>query len=280
MGEKAYKWLMLFVALVLLAQPCAVHAASVSELYTLYGKTFEVDIPEDILHTISTYNNAKRYVSMFNYVVNSEYDTESIRNEIAALDAELATLESKLMSGINSNIVDLQLLEDTYVSMLKRRTNLEQSLISYTVDDSEFDPGSVPTYSEYSEAMRTKNAVMADLEIGNIDDLMVPAQSQAKLMEVRDTECVYKVIEGTGVLSLFNGTVEDVIVDDEYGLSVIVDNKNGVKTYFCNLEIADVTPGETVYQNQRLGYVYGSKLILRLELDEDFVDISKLLVEE
>ncbi|MCM1234399.1 MAG: M23 family metallopeptidase [Ruminococcus flavefaciens] len=279
MGTKTRFTLVFLVALCLLVPPLRCNAASVSELYQLYGKEFEVDVPDDVVHTISAYNGAKKYVSMYNYVVNSEFDDKALQDELKQLHARLDDLSYQLRNSYAASISHILDLEEEYSTCIKRIQDIESSYVSYDLNDSDSAPVNVPSYSEYSEAMRTKNNILALTEIGEIGNLKVPAQSSARLIDDSDDMCNYKVIDGTGVLSLFNGVVKDVVVDDDFGLTVIVDNNNGVLTYFCNLEIVDVQPGETVYQNQRLGYVYGTRLILRLQLGDDFVNISKLLEE-
>ena len=279
-GSKAGKGLIVLVALALLVQPIQCRAASALELYQLYGKDYVVEIPEDITRTISTYNGAKRYVSMYSCVVASEYDTQELTAELNQCRNRIQDISSYLIDGYSRSQSELAMLESEYAELYNRIEAIESTLISYDVEVTSISSGDVPTYSEYSEAMRKKNDLQASLQIGNIQELEVPAQSSARLLSNSDDMCSYRVVDGTGVLSVFNGVVEDVIVSDDYGLTVIVDNNNGIHTYFCNLEYADVVPGETVYQNQRVGYVYGTKLILRMQLGDEFVDISKLFKEE
>lgn len=279
-GKKAGKWLSLLAALAVLLFPINSKAADVSELYHTYGKDYEVEIPEDTLNTITAYDSAKKYVSMYNAVVSSEYDTTMLSSELEQLEEERARIADKLLAGYTMDMSALLELEDRYVYVINRIDDIESSLVSYNVEVSSIDAGAVPSYSEYSDAMREKNDILAKQEIGNIENLQVPVQSSARLLEHSDDMSTYKVIDGTGVLSLFNGVVDDVFISDEYGLTVVVNNQNGVKTHFCNMEFADVVIGETVYQNQRLGYVYGTKLLLRMQLGDDFVDVSKLLHTE
>lgn len=279
MGKKTRNNISLLAALAVLWTPLVCRAADVSELYQLYDEEYKVDIPEEILTTINTYDYAKKYVSMYNSVVSSEYDTSILEQELSNLLEEKDELTNALRSGYTRDLQESLALEDRYAEVLARIDNVQAAMQSFAVDVTTIDAGSVPSYSEYTTAMREKNAIMAEQEIGQLSDIEVPAQSGAKLLSHNSEFSSYRVVDGTGVLSVFNGVVDDVYISDDYGLVVVVDNKNGVKTHFCNLELADVVIGETVYQNQRLGYVYGTKLLLRMQLGDTFVDISKLFTE-
>ena len=280
MGTKTRSKVSLFVALLVALSPMRCEAASVSELYQFYGKDFVIDVPEEITSTISAYDGAKKYVSMYNYVVNSEYDQKELDAEYESLLAEKDSLENTLLSGLRLKQTVLYELEDRYAYVIQRISDIEQSKVTFETDDVGGLPVNVPTYSEYTAAKRERDAIHSTLEIGSMEDLMVPAQSSAKLLKHDESSAEYRVVDGTGVLSTFNGVVEDILVDKDYGLTIVVNNGNGAYTYFCNLEIVDVQIGDTVYQNQRLGYVYGSKLILRLQLDDEFMDVSELFGEE
>lgn len=281
MGKQAAKEVMFsfLAACALLLIPIRAEAADVADLYAVYDMEYEVSIPEEIVTTISNYNNAKKYVYMYNYVANSEYDTKVLEQQIAIVDEELREIEQQLLNGYSLSQSTLFDLEDTYVALTERKYRLESSLISYDVSDASVSVDSVPTYSEYMDALRTKNDLLAMNDIGNITDLVVPVQSKARLLEHTNDSSEYRVIDNTGILSPFNGVVEDTIVDDEWGLTLIINNYNGVKTYLCNLESIEVMPGSTVYQNQRVGFVLGTRAVFRMSLDDEFVDISKIFVE-
>lgn len=257
-----------------------VQASDVSELYSLYNEECTSTLPEEITSTVTSYNNAKKYVSMYTYVINSEYDTSTLVNELTSINEELVDIEYKLIGGYSVCEADMLVLESRYSDLLERKDDIEKSLKSYSVDITSLDVNTVPTYSEYKDAVKKKNDYVSKREIGDLENLKIPVQSEALLVYNSDDYTTYRVIDNTGVLSMFNGVVEKVYVDDFYGLTVIVDNYNGVKSYFCNLEYTDVAAGDTVYQNQRIGYVLGSKAVFRLSLAETFVDCSILFEEE
>lgn len=257
-----------------------VKAASAEEVYEVYDMEYSVDIPKEVTETIRAYDNAKKYVSMYTYVVNSEYDIESLTLKQTQIETELRIIESKLLSGYDTPQVELYSLEDEYHSLKTQLENIRSSLHTYSIEMESVTANSVPTYTEYKEAVQTKNDIVARMQIGEVEQLKVPVQSVAKLIKHDTKSTIYKVIEGTGVLSPFNGVVDKVYVDKDYGLCVVFDNYNGIKTYVCNLETVDITEGDTVYQNQRIGYALGSTVLFKMSLSDTFVDISKIFVEE
>lgn len=279
MGKKAAKAIV--IALLCAASiQLPVHAATASDLYEVYGKEFTVDLPEDVVAKIRAYESAKKYVSMYNYVANSEFDVKAIEDEIRVTTRERDSVSNELLAGYDKSTAELFELESRYTELSNKLDRLQKSLESFDVDVTPVNIGDVPTYSEYVEALRERNDILGSTEIGDLEELQVPVQSLATCKSLDDTSATYRCVEGTGVVSLFNGTVEKVYVDDTYGLCVCIDNHNGIKTYFCNLELVDVMEGETVYQYQRIGYVYGSTITLQLQLDEEYVDITKILAEE
>lgn len=278
MGAKARAKVIVFAALLFLV-PMHVKAESVSELYDLYGIEYEVDIPTETLETIRAYNYAKRYVSMYNYVTGSEFDKTAIEAEIADLQETVTRLHNTLLSGYNMSDGLLAAYEDEYSQCVKRMEDLQSSMVSYQLEDSPLDINNVPTYSEYVSAVREKNDILADADIGTLQNLRVPVQSSARLVSSDENVFTYRVVDDTGVLSLFSGEVTDVVVEDS-SINITVDSGNGVIITYGNLAIAEVVPGDRVLQNQRLGYVHGNRFVMSLNLGETRVDLNTLFAEE
>ena len=267
------------LVLCVLLTPLNVSASTASELYETYNMECDTTLPVEITDTIKSYNSAKKYATQYTYVVKSEFDTSALQLEHSQIENLLKELENELLSGYSKDIADIYAIEDEYLYLQQRLLDIESTLQSYTVEAAELNVGDVPSYSEYKEALQNKNEIIAKREIGNLN-IKVPVQSLAKCITHSDEASSYKVIDSTGVLSTFNGEVKDVILEEDNSYTVTIDNFNGIETTVANLESVDVIPGDTVYQNQRIGYVLGSKVVFKLCLNGVFVDISQIFVEE
>ena len=275
MGKRAVA-----VVLLCLVFSTRAYAADVTELYEKYDIEYTAEVPEEVLETIQKYDNAKRYVSMYSYVINSEYDIESLVNKQLELEKYLLQLESELKAGYNKPLSAIYELEDEYYTAKQQLDNISKSLQTYVIETEYIETKDVPSYSKYKEALQSKNDIVSKRNIGSLDDLKVPVQSESILVDSSNDCSVYKVINNTGALSPFNGVVESIVVDKEYGLCCILNHHNGVQSFLCHLESVDVEEGDTVYQNQRIGYVQGNQFIFRLKLKDVFVDASKIFTEE
>ena len=267
------------LVLCVLLTPLNVSASTASELYETYNMECNTTLPVEITDTIKSYNSAKKYATQYTYVVKSEFDTSALQLEHSQIENLLKELENELLSGYSKDIADIYDIEDEYLYLQQRLLDIESTLQSYTVEAAELNVGDVPSYSEYKEALQNKNEIIAKREIGNLN-IKVPVQSLAKCINHSDEESSYRVVDSTGVLSTFNGEVKDVILEEDNSYTVTIDNFNGIETTVANLESVDVIPGDTVYQNQRIGYVLGSKVVFKLCLNGVFVDISQIFVEE
>ena len=276
MGKRKYE----FIALLLCMLPVSVQASTADDLYKVYNKGYVTEVPETVVQTISKYDSAKRYASMYTYVINSEYDDTELLSKEAAMEEELKQLEIELLDGYSKPLAELYELEDRYYSIKEDLANLKSSRVSYVVDTESVKADEIPTYSEYKEAIRIRDDCLAKNNIGSLDNLSVPLQAQAYLVDSNEDKSVYKTIDGTGVLSIFNGVVDKIYETREDGICCVIDNYNGIKTYLCSLETVDVSEGDTVYQNQRIGYLKGTTAIFKLSLYGKFVDISKIFTEE
>ena len=279
MGSKAIKSLIAILLLITLIPTLDVRAASVKDLYNFYDIDYDTEVPSQLSETIKGYDSAKKYVEMYHHVVTSEFDTTCIDIELQNIDIRLSEIENELLGGYYLTLNDIYLLEDEYYSLLERKDDLIKSLETYTVDVDSVNTSNVPSYEDYKNAVRDKNDFTAKLEIGVVDNLTVPLQSEAILIESTDLSSTYKTVTGTGVLSLFNGVVESV-EDSDNGLSIVINHYNGVKSYYDYLEETSLVEGATVYQNQNIGYILGNKLNLRLSLNGEFVNVSELFKEE
>lgn len=256
-----------------------VHASTVDELYDYYGKEYIVEIPNDVSETIKQYNAAKKYVSMYHYVINSEYDVSILETEKATLEKELEVVRTGLHAGYNKTIGEIYALENRYLEIKGRLSNISDAMNSYEVPTASLSVNNVPSYSDYKVAMKRKNELLSQAEIGVVPSRGYPLQSQCHLEEHSKAFTRYATINNTGVTAMFNGVVKEIKNDADYGLTLIIDHYNGVLSYYCNLEEVTVKVGETLYQGQQVGYIIDSTAIFRLSLSGEFVDVSTLFVE-
>ena len=62
--------------------------------------------------------------------------------------------------------------------------------------------------------------------------------------------------EGTSVCSIDNGTVSEIVKDPLWGITVVIDHKNGIVSRYCNLAPSlNVKEGDTVESGQEIGTV-------------------------
>lgn len=268
------------MTIALLLTPLSVHAESVDKLYEKYDMDYEVYIPQDVSETIKNYNAAQRYVKMYHYVASAIYDKDAVKAELAEARKQLAEVEMQLRNGYSLTLSEIYELEDTYTELKHDEERLQSALIEYEPDWGSEVAENVPDYAGYTEAKKTRDAIIASQEIGNITSPDIPVASQALLYDDSDTMTIYKTIPNATVLAMFNGKVEDIKSTDDYGLTVKVNCSNGVNYYICNLESTDVKKGDTVYQGQNIGNIVDTKAVFRLQLDGTFVNVSKLYSKE
>lgn len=271
MGSKTCKAVIAALSVLMSCTPC--YAETASDLYAFYGVDYAIDYPEDVLKTISDYNSAKRYVQMFRYVSESEYDHSIIDNRIEELELQLDKAQKTLMSGYNLSLSEIYAAEDMYKTVTQK---LDDACASKECEEIEYQTpslNSVPSYTEYVEALNTKALIKSREDIGNITGLKYPVSSAALVDSVSDNALTLSVLEGSTVTSLFDGVIAQVTDD-----SITVYHYNGIYTYYGGVITAYVEKGDTVSQGQSLGSC-GPRLTLKLKLDRDLVNISELFKE-
>jgi septal ring factor EnvC (AmiA/AmiB activator) len=269
MGFKASATAGSLVVLLFLT-PATIYADTANDLYDLYDMKYEDSIPEDVIDTISRYNYAQKYVSMFQYVAVSEYDTDLINAKIDQLESNLESLTDQLLAGYDLSMDEIYTLEDEYNETYTKLQDAKDSLQTVEIDFDTPTVDNTPTYSEYKEALQKKSKLVTEAELGEISDLSYPVTTAALESDRTFTSLTLAVADGATITSLFNGTV--ALTDDN---SITIDHHNGIYTYYGGLTSYYVRPGDTVYQGQSIG-TSGNKVILKLKIDGKLVDISKL----
>ena len=270
MGSKERKiWTVVLVVLLCLI-PSTTYAATAEELYAKYNITYESPYPYDVIETISAYDNAKKFVAMYSYVITSEYDVEALKLKVEELTQKLNSTEVQLLDGYNLSTDEIYALEDNYITTKEQLENARLSLASVDLNYSIPNADNTPTYSEYKSALSKKNAIDAKCNVGDIEELSVPVSGNALVYSSVDKYTTYSVSNDVDVLALFNGVVSDT--SDKY---VIINHYNNIYTRYDNLYNVSVEVGDTVVQGQVIGRA-DKKFNLALKLAGRFVDVNEL----
>lgn len=260
-----------FCVVILLTTQTTCRAETCTDLYKVYGEDYEVSYPKETIEVIQEYNYAEKYLVKYYNIAKCEYDTTELLERRKFLKKELAELESKLVSGYYLSLDEIRSLECDYVEIKERLVDINKSLKTYDPIKESIDVSSVPTKTQYDEAMVTKTRIDRQAEIGVIDDIKLPFDGRALLSDSNDNSITYAVANNTKVLALFNGEISS-ITDD----TMSVDCYNGVIARFKGITSPMVAVGQYVKQYTPIGYS-SNKVTVSLELHNNPVDISKIL---
>lgn len=263
----------LTVFCLLLYSSVTAYAKGVEDLYTLYGIPYEVTYPDDIMRIISDFQYAEKYVSMYRYVVESTFDTTVIENRISKLEVDLLSVEEQLLCGYTLSIEEIYTLEDEYVSITGQLEDAKKSLIGGEIDYNIPNAENTPTRKEYEEALEKKSKMGAAVNLGEFE-LNYPVDTGALISDKTDTHLELAVANNSTVTALFNGTVTAITSS-----SISIDHTNDVFTFYGNLRSVSVNVGDAVTQGQPIGTTT-STLMLKMKLDGNLVDITKIFKEE
>ena len=258
---------------VLLSLPTICYADTAVDVYEVYGVDYEITYPDSVVDTINSYNYAKRYIAMYRYVAESEYDKSILEKRIDTLESKLKDIESKLSNGYNLSLDEIYALEDEYVTTSKNLSDAKSALVEGEVECDTPDASNTPTYEEYMEAMQEKSRIKTEAEVGSVKNLTYPVTSASLVSDKTDNSLLLDVAFGTTVTALFNGTV--AAVDDS---SITLNHHNGIYTYYGNLSSSIVSVGDTVYQGQSIG-LSTDTLQLKIKVGGELKDVSKLFKE-
>lgn len=248
-----------------------VYAASVDDLYEFYNIPYVQEYPEGTLSTIRNYNNAHRFYSMYNCVVNLDYDDSVLREQIEKKEMELQEVTDALYNAYSLSTSEIFELEDKYIELTKDIDTLRACCKTYEIELTK-DYDAIPTKAEYEAAVKVKETVDAACELGPLQRAL-PVDSTTLLSDKKATSIEVVTVENSPVKAMYSGTVSHVGSD-----YVGIDHGNEVFTYYGYLNSISVSLGDTVKQNDTLGNT-SSKLLLKLKLGNKLVDISKLFEE-
>ena len=251
-----------------------IYADTASDLYELYGSEYVTDYPDGTLETISKYQNAKKYVAMYQYVITSDFDPSIINERIDKYSEEIDECSAKLLAGYSMSLEDIFDAEGEYLEATSLLHEAKKSLKQYEIDYSAPEAKDTPSYTEYSNACVVKDVIDAKSELGDVKSVKYPINGACLIDDQTDTSLTLLTAENNLVQSLFNGVVAKTTED-----SVTVYHYNHIYTYYGGLTNVTVSKGDTVYQYQTLG-TSSSHVTLKLKINGDIVDINKLLHKE
>lgn len=259
----------LAIGIMLLLQPLHAFAYSAEELYTECEVQWESPYSQEDLDTIRDYNYAKRYASMFRYVADSTYDETVIENRIKDCEEALADIESQLLSGFDKTAEELYQLESDYSIALQQLEEAKTTTMPVEVDVKQLNADEIPSYQEYVKALNRKRATEVSCNLGESKTVQI-SMNAVLVKDYTDTYVTYATVEGSGIVSLYNGVVAAVGEDH-----VTINHRNGIVSSYKGVR-ATVKVGDKVTQGSPIGLTNG-EFTVKLRVGNKLVDIYKLL---
>lgn len=267
MGTKTLKAVAVFV--LLCTSSITVNAATVSDVYNLFGIELTSMYPEDVLNTIADYHRGQRDTAMYKFVEKSEFDNKIILDRISDLESELTRLKKRLLDSYSLQLSEIYALEEEYSVVKEKLSNAKKSSkeCSVSVRKEEF-----PTEEEFQNALLKKSEIDNELDIGTLP-IRYPVTGNCTVKDKTETHISLAVSKEERVSPIANGTVAKVTKN-----SITIDHGCGIYTYYGNLSSCFVKKGEAVYQGQYLGYT-SDVVVFKMKIQDNFVDVSKLFEE-
>lgn len=266
MGKKdACVWLACF----LLCTPMYVHAETVDDLYESYSINKTVDADEDVVSTIRSYNDMKRFVAMYNYIYLSTPDTDTQDQQAIQFEKRIQEIDTALYSGYNlpvSEILELEAEQDTCRASIDRINNTR----NYSHVDIDFpDADAIPSYEEYLRAKQELSMFELDKELGDVTDVQLPVKN-GSIVQHTAMETSIKIPVSSYVQCVFPGEV----ISADNGLVEIRTIGNVIISY-SNLDYYSVNVGDKVKQYQRIATAT-NRLKLSMQIDGEYYDMWRL----
>lgn len=272
MGIKKITAMLMSLALVLYT-PTTANCETTTDLYDMYAMPYTVKYPKGILDTINKYQNAKKYVSMYQYVILSEYDTEILDTRERNCLKTIEQSEKSLLGCYNADLQTIYDYEDAYVTAVRQYDDVVKSKVTTPIDYEAPKPANVPTSSEYRKACNKKAYLDSCSNLGDVKDLHYPFNVACLIDSIDNNSITFLTQKDALVQSLFNGKVAKC--DDT---SLTIYHYNGVYTHYAGLSSVSVKKGDKVRQYEPVG-TSTSKVTMQLKLNGNLVDISKLFKE-
>lgn len=268
MGKKAAGCIALACCLLLFGS--TVHADSVDDLYAVYNidKTAEVD--ESVTDVIKSYDRAKKFVAMYNYVDMSEYDTSIQDRELSKLNKQVTEIDNNLKAGYDLPYSEIVSLEGERSEALERIDWINNTKDCKPVVIEVPELNDLPTYEEYIAAKKEESEFELSKNIGDVKDIQFPIQDECSIKSHDIHETVFTGFSVSNALALWKGTVSF----SDNGV-IIIEVVGGVKVTYRGIAGTDLSEGDVVKQYQPIGTVV-QECRMSLQIDDDYVDIWRL----
>ncbi len=259
-------WLIMFL---LLLNSSTAYAYSAEELYKDCGQEYTTPYSEEDIDTISNYNFAKRYVSMYRYVSSSEYDETIINERIAACEETVSAIEEQLLNGYSLSESEIYQLESDYKVAKQQLDDAKNVQKPIDIDVKRLNAEEIPTYNQYVRAMNRKKTADINCNLGN-NKIPVLTMQAYLVRDYTDTCVTITTVKGGGVCAMYNGVVAGVSEDH-----VTINHHNGIVSSYKGIT-PTVNVGDTVLQGSPVGTTLG-EFQAKLKVDETLVNLYKLL---
>lgn len=272
------------VLLVSLVISTPVYADTTSDVYGVYGikdttayalqDKKVVELMEDYNTKCQEYNYALDY----NEVID-KLDIPSLENRVDTLSIELTERkEGLLREGIYMTYDELAVAYDEYLSTLSEYNDLKALVDKYN----SMEEVPIPEYnfddllSEIESEMSTLEAIQGDADIGDVDNLYNFLQASYTVKRKFDgVGLTLKAVQGTGVLSIFDGNVIYSDRNEITGETIKIDSGDGIIITYTGLSARYVQAGDVVAQYQKIATT-GENLYITLEINGEYYDLNEL----
>lgn len=270
MGIKKCKNTLILLLVFFLTTPTIAEASTVKDVYEFYGVTYDESDYDEQLDIIQKYESAKKYVTMYQYIIYSEYDTSVINTRIESLTTRIQDIESSLKNGYNLPLDSIYALENEYATLVTQLEDAEKSLLTHDIDLDVPTVENTPSYSEYKKALEVTKLYS---NIGDIADISIPVTSRYLVNDVTEKHATYTVEKGSDVTAVLSGRVVNINNN-----AVTINHGSGVYSYYGTLDTVTCSVGDYVQQHSVIGKS-GTVITFKLKINDTLVDISKLFKE-
>lgn len=199
-----------------------------------------------IIGAIAAYSH---YLS--NHILASNITMTELRDEIDALNTELASEQEK------------------YVALEKVNEELQEKVMILST-----------TINEKLQEEAQREAEIAKTYVPSGFPIQGTATYSLTQMEDGSTVVVFETVEGTSVVATANGTVSSIAGNESVGFIVMVDHGNGYFSVYRNKAVPKVEEGDTVNIETEIYKILSGKEELGYQIIENGVYIDPMSLME
>lgn len=256
--------------------PANVKCQTTTEVFNVYKvkSTTELESNKITLEkTEKLYNTLFKksaFTDFYNTAV-SEVNNYDLLNELYTYQQNVQVLEYGMLNGIDLDRQELMNMDYSYIDTVDNVNSLLKTVDTYmniTYADSNLS-SVTEAENKLSEARAYYDTVSAESDIGEVDNLIQPIQSNITVSKEFGTSLKkdntkktefhngidLSAVEGTGVLSMFSGKVIFADFIEATGETVKIDHGDGLITVYSSLSERYVKTGDIVKQYQKIGTV-------------------------